>query len=83
MSLVGREKERGGISPCGGSGGTHATGGAASTPAAPSYGVAAWWVPLVSPRYYHVAFFKIGIYVKFSDFSDNFQFRAKTGHLKF
>ena len=30
-------------------------GGVAHTPAAPSYGVAAWWVPLVSPRYSHVA----------------------------
>ena len=30
-------------------------GGATHTPAVPSYGVAAWWVPLVSPRYSHVA----------------------------
>ena len=49
-----RKRERENL-PLGGPGGTHATGGAAHTPAAPSYGVAVWWVPLVSPRYSHVA----------------------------
>ena len=82
-SLAGREGERGKTHLLEGQVGPTPQGGTAHTSAALSYGVAAWWVPLVSPRYYHVAKLKVGIYVKNSEFSDNFQFRAKTGHLKF
>ena len=81
--MAGREEEREEPHLLEGQVGPSPQEGAAHTPAAPSYGVAAWWVPLVSPGYSHVAKLKIGFYVKNSEFSDDFKKKKKTGHLKF